>query len=94
MAFRFEWDPAKATTNLAKHGASFEEAMTAFSDALGRVEDDPRHSIGERRFALLGQSEQSRLLAVLFTDRGAAIRLVSARQATRRERRSYEESQD
>ena len=92
MPLRFEWDPEKATSNLAKHNVSFEEAITVFGDPLGRIVRDPRHSLGEQRFVLLGHSERQRLLTIMFTDRGEAIRLISARKATRRERREYEES--
>jgi uncharacterized DUF497 family protein len=49
---RFEWDPKKAADGLAKHGVSFEEASTVFGDPLGKLLDDPRHSVGERRFVL------------------------------------------
>lgn len=89
---RFEWDPRKAAANRATHKVSFEEAVTAFRDPLGRITDDPRHSADEDRYVLLGLSERQRLLAVMFTERGEAIRLVSARKATRRERRDHEES--
>jgi uncharacterized DUF497 family protein len=77
---------------LAKHGVSFDEARTVFGDPLGRIADDPRHSVGEVRYVLLGHSERQRLLTVMFTDRARAIRVISARVATRRERREYEES--
>ena len=89
---RFEWDPRKAAANRAKHKVSFQEAVTAFRDPLGRITDDPRHLEDEDRDVLLGQSERQRLLAVMFTERGEAIRLISARKATRRERRNYEKS--
>lgn len=88
---RFEWDPRKAGRNLAKHGVSFEEAATVFGDPLGRIENDPRHSVDEKRLVLLGISGGGQLLAVMFADRGEAVRLVSARRATPRERRDYEE---
>jgi uncharacterized DUF497 family protein len=91
MAFTFEWDPRKAVANLRKHEVSFDEAATAFADPFGIVVDDPRHSTGEARVALLGHSESGRLLAVMFTERGDRIRLISARKATRREHRHYEE---
>ena len=93
MALRFEWNPGKAAGNLAKHGVSFEEAATVFGDPLGRIVDDPRHSVDEPRQALLGRSERQRLLVVMFTVRGKAIRLISARRATPRERREYEEGE-
>lgn len=83
----------KAAANLAKHEVAFEEAMTVFSDPLGRITDDPRHSESEQRFVLLGESDRGRLLVVLFTERGEAIHLISARKATRRERRQYEEGE-
>jgi uncharacterized DUF497 family protein len=88
---RFEWDPRKALSNLGKHGVSFEEAATVFGDPLGLIVSDPRHSIEEERLVLLGLSRERRLLAVMFTERNEAIRLISARQATSRERRDYGE---
>ena len=94
MALEFEWDRQKAASNLAKHGVSFEEAATVFGDPLGRVVADPRHSSEEERFVLLGFSRDKRLLAVMFVDRGESIRLISARVATRRERRDYEEDDE
>ena len=84
--------PRKAAANRAKHKVSFQEAVTAFRDPLGRITDDPRHLEDENRYVLLGQSERQRLLAVMFTERGEAIRLISTRTATRRERRHYEKS--
>jgi uncharacterized protein len=92
MAFTFEWDPQKATRNARKHGVSFDEAATAFGDAFGLIVADPRHSDPEPRFVLLGYSQSGRLLAVMFTERGDRLRLISARTATRRERRHYEEA--
>jgi uncharacterized protein len=92
MALEFEWDPAKADANARKHRVAFTEAMTAFADPLGGVLDDPAHSVGEVRLILLAQSSRGRLLAVMFTERGPdRVRLVSARPATRSERRRYEE---
>jgi uncharacterized DUF497 family protein len=91
---RFEWDSRKAASNRAKHGVSFEEASSVFGDPLGRIVEDPRHSLGERRHVLLGSSERHRVLAVMFTDREEVIRLISARKATRQERKNYEDQQD
>ena len=88
---RFEWDPRKAARNLAKYGVSFEEGGTVFGDPLGRIVSDTRHSMEEERFVLLGLSRGRRLLAVMFAERGEAIRLISARPATPGERREYEE---
>jgi uncharacterized DUF497 family protein len=65
----FEWDARKAADDRAKHKVSFEEAVTVFGDSLGRITDDPRHSEGEERFVLLGQSERRRLLVVMFSER-------------------------
>jgi len=91
VVLRFEWDPQKAARNLAKHGVPFEEAATAFGDPLGRVASDPRHSVDEERFVLLGFSRRQRLLAIMFAERAQAIRIISARRATPRERRDYEQ---
>lgn len=87
----FEWDPRKAAANVAKHGVSFEEAATVFEDPLGRIVDDPRHSVGESRYVLLGVSYRQTLLAVMFTEHDETIRIISARETTRQERRDYEE---
>ncbi len=87
----FTWDPVKAQANERKHGVSFEEAKTAFGDPLSITVVDERHSVTEERLVLFGRSEPGRLLAVMHTERGAAIRIISARMATRRERREYEE---
>ena len=92
MAVTFEWDPEKAAKNLAKHGVHFDEASTVFSDPLGRIVDDPRHSRGEERLVLIGLSRAQRLLAVMFRDRKNQIRIISARPVTRAERRTYEEN--
>lgn len=72
MAFRFEWDPAKAATNEAKHGVSFGEASTVFGDPLSVTVVDVRHSHGEERFAIFGTSARGRVLAVLHSERGDA----------------------
>ena len=91
MALGFAWDPHKAAANFRKHRVSFHEARTAFADPLGRVVDDPRHSMGEERNVLLGSTERGRLVAVMFTERAETIRIISARLVTRRERIDYEE---
>lgn len=87
----FEWDPAKADSNLTKHGISFDEASTVFSDALAQVLPEPGRNRGEDRAIMMGHSDRGRLLVVVFTGRGERIRVISARVATRRERREYEE---
>ncbi len=94
MELKFEWDPQKAASNLARHGVPFEEAATVFGDPLGRITSDPRHSVDEDRFVLLGYSKKQRLLAVMFAECGEAIRIISARQATPRERRNYEQGKE
>jgi len=94
MALRFEWDPRKAAANARKHGVSFEEARTAFADPLGRIVADPRHSTREEREVLVGVTERARLVAVMFTERGQSIRMISARHVTRQERIDYEERHD
>lgn len=91
---RVEWDSRKAARNRAKHGISFEEAATVFGDPLGRIVDDPRHSEGEQRYVLLGHSQEQRLVAVMFTERDEAIRIISARLATQQERKDYEKGKD
>jgi hypothetical protein len=91
LALEFEWDPRKAAGNLAKHRVSFEEAATVFGDPLGKIVSDPRHSAAEQRWVLLGISMRKRLLAVMYTERAETVRIISARQATRPERRDYEE---
>ena len=88
----FEWDIRKAAGNRARHGVSFADALAVFADPLGRFLGDKDHSVNEERFILLGRSSAGSLLAVMFTDRGTdRIRIISARRATRRERRQYEQ---
>lgn len=86
----FEWDERKAEANLKKHGVSFFEAASAFLDELGLVIADPDHSEEENRFVLVGQSVYGRVLVVVHVERGVRLRIISARQATRREREDYE----
>lgn len=86
----FEWDGNKAASNLSKHGVSFDEARTVFDDTFYIDFYDPDHSYDEQRYIIVGQSVQSRLLVVSYTERGNVIRLISARRATRKERETYE----
>jgi hypothetical protein len=74
-------------------GVSFEEATTAFGDALSILASDPGHSRGEARYLVLGVSDKQRLLVVAFADREPRTRIISARLASRSERRRYEEAQ-
>ena len=88
---RFSWDSKKAAANLKKHGVSFEEASTVFRDTLSTTGSDPDHSDGERRFVTFGVSKKNRLLVVAHTEETDSIRIISARLATRQERKIYEE---
>ena len=92
MTQRFEWTDVKAAANLRKHGVAFEDAASVFSDALAYTFDDPDHSVGEQRLLTFGLSQSGRLLAVVHAERGRAIRIISARRATRHERGIYEQS--
>lgn len=87
----FEWHSRKAVSNMRKHGVSFDEATTAFGDLRSITISDPDHSVDEERYILLGESLRGRLLVVVHTERGDRIRLISARQATGPEHRTYEE---
>jgi len=87
----FEWDKNKAAHNLSKHGVSFDEASTVFDDTLYVDFYDPDHSYDEHRYIIVGQSAQDRVLIVSYTERSDAIRLISARKATRKEKELYEE---
>ncbi len=86
----FQWDKEKAATNLVKHAVSFDEAKTVFDDPLYVDFYDPDHSDDEYRYIMIGMSLQNRLLLVAYTERGDVIRLISAREATRTERKAYE----
>lgn len=86
----FEWDPDKATSNAGKHGVTFEEAATVLGDPLSLTAYDPDHSDEEDRYITMGTSANGRLLLVSHTDRDDRIRIISAREATKRERRRYE----
>ena len=87
----FEWDPIKAEKNLNKHGVTFKEAATVFDDPLSLTYPDPDHSIDEYRFITLGSSLDGKMLIVSHTDRDERIRIISAREMTRQERKFYEE---
>jgi uncharacterized DUF497 family protein len=93
MGLLFEWDERKAKQNLNKHGISFDEASTVFGDTFSITIEDPVHSAGEHRLVTLGHSAKQRLLVVVHTDRSNRVRLISARIATRHERKRYEEGQ-
>ena len=88
----FEWDANKAGANLAKHAVSFQEATTVFGDPVSVTIPDPAHSRNENRFIILGRSHSGRFLVVVQTERGDNVRIISARPASRRERKQYEEA--
>ncbi len=87
----YEWDAKKARSNLQKHGVSFEEAATVFLDPLAMTYPDPDHSDEEDREITIGYSTQGRLLFVSHCDRRGRIRIIGARETTRRERKQHEE---
>ncbi len=89
---RFEWDPQKALLNLRKHKVSFDEAVSVFFDVMAKVTYDPDHSEDEHRQILIGHSSNKKLLFVIhisFEDKNI-IRIVSARRATKKERKDFE----
>ena len=90
MSLEYAWDDDKATTNIAKHHITFEEASTVFADPLAAIFDDEAHSAEETRELIVGHSTSNRLLLVSFTERDGVVRIISARQATPKERRDYE----
>jgi len=92
MTQRFEWDEIKAAQNLRTHKVTFDDAASVFLDALAYTFADPDHSVGELRMVTFGCSQAGRLLAVVHTERGRSIRIISARLATRHERKIYEQA--
>lgn len=90
---RFEWDPAKAASNIRKHGVSFDEAVTVFKDPLAFIFDDEAHSEQEQREIIIGISALRRMILVCFVERlEDVVRIISARPATRQEIKDYEEN--
>lgn len=90
---KFQWDPNKAVVNLRKHGVSFEEAVMVFKDPLALIFDDEEHSDDEHREIIIGASTLSRLLLVCFVERYEdVVRIITARPATRQEKKDYEEN--
>ena len=87
----FEWDEDKAKANVKKHKVDFGEAATVFGDFLSRTFPDPGHWLDEDRFITIGISDRGRVLIVSHTDRAERTRIISARKATPRERKVYEE---
>lgn len=87
--FKFEWDEQKAVSNLTKHGVSFDEALSVFSDEQALTFSDTDHSEYEDRSRTYGISNKMRLLVVVHTERRNGIRIISARKATRYEKSIY-----
>lgn len=92
-SLKFEWDPAKASSNVKKHGVSFEEARTVFDDDFARLLQDPDHSKEKERFILLGISYTLKILTVVhcYRDADGVIRIISARVSTKNEECQYKE---
>jgi uncharacterized DUF497 family protein len=88
---KIEWGPKKAIVNLKKHGVSFEEAATVLNDPMAATGLDPDHSISEERYLTFGISVKGRLLVVSHTEESENIRIISARKASKGERKLYEE---
>ena len=88
---KFEWDENKAAVNEKKHGVSFHEAATVFGDRLALTFDDPDHSDNERRLITFGVSRLNRYIIVSHTERHSKMRIISARQMRKHERKIYEE---
>jgi uncharacterized protein len=91
VGYLFEWDRQKASSNVRKHGVTFDKATTAFGDPLALLMADPDHSLEEERYLLLGVSNRQRLLVVAFAERPPGTRLISARRAAPSELKRYEE---
>ena len=97
FVYAFEWDPAKAAENLAKHGIAFELAASVFRDRLALTVYDAEHSEADERWASVGRAEDGKLLVVIHSFEetsatSASVRIISAREATKRERENYQEA--
>jgi uncharacterized DUF497 family protein len=86
---RFQYDPAKDAANVRKHGVWFADAEGVFEDLLALLTEDP-DALGERRYVAIGFGRLGELLVIVYSERGDEYRLISARRATRKERRAYE----
>ncbi|MDQ2931272.1 MAG: BrnT family toxin [Gemmatimonadota bacterium] len=93
MPLQFSWDGRKAAVKNRKHDISFSEAATAFRDPQSMTISDPDHSADEQRFLLIGRTCKQRLVVVAHVERGEITRIISARPAGRRERKTYEEGE-
>ena len=90
----FDWDPRKEAKNLRKHKVAFSEAATVFRDTLSTTVPDPDHSEEEDRYLIVGLSRRQRLLIVSHAENGDRIRIISARELTRAEKKVYEEERE
>ena len=90
MSLTFEWDEKKADDNLRKHGVTFDEAKTVFNDPFSVTIYDPDHSSDEQRYIDIGLSSKGRLIVVSYMERGEKIRIISGREATKKEQEEYE----
>jgi uncharacterized DUF497 family protein len=92
VVISFEWDNHKAQKNVKKHGVSFEEAASVFYDELAKILDDPDHSHDEDRFIIIGRSQRERLIFVShsYKEKFEIIRIISAREGTKREKIDFE----
>ena len=91
MGLFFEWDINKAKANVLKHKVSFEEAATAFGDNRSLTINDIAHSAYEKRKVTIGKSANNHIIVIVHTERGQHLRIISARRASRKERKQYEE---
>jgi len=87
----YDWDPPKAARNIKKHGVAFEEAASVFGDPLAYTFSDPDHLSGEERLLTFGLSINQRILVVSHVEHQTGIRIISAREATAYERKTYQE---
>jgi len=93
VTMKFAWDPKKANDNIKKHKVSFDEAVTVFYDPLAKIADDPDHSNDEDRFLMIGHSHNANLLIVVhvYKEEKDTIRIISARKATKKEKKDFQE---
>lgn len=95
MELIFEWNRVKEKINFKKHGITFSEAKTVFFDPLAKIFEDEFHSFNEKREIIIGHSIKNRLLIAVFVERDInIIRIISARLATKNEKKEYEENKD
>jgi uncharacterized DUF497 family protein len=93
MPLTFEWDQRKSEKNVRKRGIAFEEAKTVFNDPFAITIDDPDHSDDEYRYIDIGMASKGEVLVVWYTERSENIRIIGCREATRSERKKYEEKE-